>query len=154
MCLTLKSLALAACMWAAMAAPAALPPLASAAYAAGGGSSAEPADIDAARQVEVPNLVVPVVRNGQLRNYIYVTIRMHTQSGADVQAMREKGHFLRDALLRASHKIDLADPARDDQLNLPLAKETFARVAREVLGAQLVGEVELLFITSLRRSGR
>jgi hypothetical protein len=111
----------------------------------------EPQELDASRYMDVSNLVTPVVRQGQLRNYIYVTVRILMPDGVNSDGPKEKGHLLRDALLRAAHRADLADAARDDQLNRPLAVETFARTARDVLGAQSVGEVQLLWVSSLRR---
>lgn len=120
---------------------------------AAGGPPANPeeAAVDTGHTVEVPNLVIPVVRRGQLANYIYATVRIRTPANVDATGLREKGHFLRDAMLRASHRADLADPTRDDQLNLRLAIETFSRVAKEQLGAASVADVQLVFITPLRR---
>lgn len=112
----------------------------------------EPPAANASRHLETPNLVTPIVRQGQLRNYVYVTVRVVTPEGVDAQALREKGHFLRDALLRATHDQDLADPTRDDQLNQARATAVFTQVAKSVLGEASVQEVQLLFITSLRRA--
>lgn len=124
------------------------------AIAAGDSAPKSGPEADAARQLDTPNLAIPVVRNGQLRSYLYVLVRVKTPVGVDAFALRDKGHILRDALLRASHKVDLVDPANDDQLNVTLAQRTFAQVAQTVLGAQAVGEVQLLDLTSLRRSRR
>lgn len=128
-------------------------------HAAGAPASALPAAgqeeaFDAQRMMETPNIAVPIVRQGRLRNYVYVTVRITAAPGSDAIAMRDKGHFLRDALLRAVHRQDLAAPERDDQLNVALANEVFARVAREVLGANAVGSVQSMYLTSLRRAPR
>jgi hypothetical protein len=114
-------------------------------------SAGEEKEVDASRYMDVSNLVVPVVRQGVLRNYVYVTVRLMMPEGVNSDGPKEKGHLLRDAMLRASHRADLADPTRDDQINRPLAIETFSRVARETLGAASVGEIQLLWLSSLRR---
>jgi hypothetical protein len=114
--------------------------------------SGEPPPADPARHLETPNLVTPIVRQGQLRNYIYVTVRVLTPDGVDARSLRERGHFLRDALLRASHENDLAAATRDDQLNIPRATVIFTQAAKAVLGEGAVKEVQLLFINSLRRT--
>jgi hypothetical protein len=112
--------------------------------------SKEKAEGESARAMDVLNLIVPVVRNGRLVNYLFVNARIQLASGIDVFRTREKGHFLRDALLKAVHRRSVASPDRDDQLDQPAAQALILAVARQVLGANAVRSVEILSVSTLR----
>ena len=73
------------------------------------------------RSMDAPYLAVPVVRDGQLVNYLFVSIRIEVAQGVDLWRTRERAHFLRDALVRASHANDLVDPNDSNALNEPRA---------------------------------
>ncbi len=118
------------------------------AHAAGGAS---PPDTASERQMQAANVVTPVVRAGRLRNYLFVTVQVDLSPGADLMKTRERAHFLRDALLRAAHRADLADPARDDQLNTPAALKVYRAAAQEALGAGSVKSVSVVSVDTLRR---
>jgi hypothetical protein len=101
--------------------------------------------------MDVLNLIVPVVRDGRLVNYLFVNARIQIAQGVDVFRTREKGHFLRDALLKAVHRRSLAAPDRDDQLDQAAAQALIATVARQTLGANAVRSVEILSVSTLRQ---
>lgn len=108
-------------------------------------------EAESARAMDVLNLVVPVVREGRLVNYVFVNARIQLSPGTDVWRARDKGHFLRDALLKAVHRQSIADSTHDDAINTPLTQTLIARVAREILGANAVRSVEILSVSSLRQ---
>ena len=107
---------------------------------------------DASRSMDAPYIAVPVVRNGVLVNYIFVTLRIDIAQNVDLWRTREKAHFLRDALVRAAHGAQLADPNRDDQLNTPLTLATFRAAAQRSLGPQAVRNLAIVAVYSARRS--
>lgn len=121
------------------------------ASAAGPAKEKEKAEGESARAMDVLNLIVPVVREGRLVNYLFVNARIQIAPGVDVFRTREKGHFLRDALLKAVHRRSLASPDRDDQIDQPAAQALIATVARQVLGANAVRTVEILSVSTLRQ---
>lgn len=100
--------------------------------------------------MDVLNLVVPVVRDGRLVNYLFLNARIHLANGVDVFRTREKGHFLRDALLKAVHRRSIASAARDDEIDRTAAEALVTAVARQTLGANAVRSVEILSVSSLR----
>jgi hypothetical protein len=108
-------------------------------------------EADSARAMDVMNLIVPVVREGRLVNYCFINARVHLAPGADIWRTRDKGHFLRDALLKAVHRQSIADPVRDDAINTPAAQALIGNVARQVLGASSVRSVEIMSTSSLRQ---
>jgi hypothetical protein len=110
----------------------------------------EEPDSGSARAIDSPYLAVPVVRAGQLRNYLFVSVRIDIAQGVDLWRTREKAHFLRDALVRASHQNALADPNDDNALNEARAIQVYRAAAIQVLGERAVGPVSIIATYSSR----
>jgi hypothetical protein len=106
-----------------------------------------------ARSMDAPYLAVPVVRDGQLMNYLFVSIRVEINPGVDLWQTREKAHLLRDALVRASHTTSLADARDNNTLNQARAIQVYRAVAAQVLGERAVGPVSIISSYSSRGSG-
>ncbi len=106
---------------------------------------------ESARAMDVLNLVVPVVREGRLVNYLFLNARIQLGPGVDLWGTREKGHFLRDALIKAVHKRSLAAADRDDAIDTAATQALISAVARQTLGANAVRSVEILSVSSLRQ---
>lgn len=118
----------------------------------GGKGEAEGGDVSG-RMVDAPYLAVPVVRDGVLVNYLFVSLRIEIAQGVDLWRTREQAHFLRDALVRASHANDLSDAQNIDALNEARALEVYRAAAIEALGARAVGQVSIVATYSSRGSG-
>ena len=108
---------------------------------------------DISRSMDAPYLAVPVVRDGQLVNYLFVSLRIQISPRVDLWRTREKAQFLRDALVRASHANALADPANNNALNQALAIEVYRRAAVQTLGAEAVAGVTIVSTYSSLGSG-
>lgn len=108
-------------------------------------------DVTADRKVTAPNVVTPVVRDGKLVNYLFVTVEVELADGANALKLRDRAAFLRDSLLRAGHRASLADPADDKRLNYAAANPVFAAAATEALGAQNIKKVTISGVDSLKR---
>lgn len=106
-----------------------------------------------ARSMDAPYLAVPVVRNGQLVNYLFVSIRIEIAQGVDLWRTREKAHFLRDYLVRASHANDLVDPSDSNALNEVRALEVYRAAAIQALGENAVGPITIVATYSSQGSG-
>lgn len=152
-----KKHALARAMAAALIASTLLAGLANASGGGGGEGKEKGAEGEEAaassRSMDAPYLAVPVVRDGQLVNYLFVSIRIEIAPGVDLWRTRERAHFLRDALVRASHANDLADPADNNALNDARAIAVYRSAAVEALGAQAVGAVSIVATYSSQGSG-
>lgn len=135
--------------------------LAGLANAAGGGSGhggkakAEEGEggSTSSRSMDAPYLAVPVVRDGVLVNYLFVSIRIEIASGVDLWQTRERAHFLRDALVRASHRADLVDPSNSNALNEARALEVYRAAAIQTLGERAVGPITIVATYSSQGSG-
>jgi len=99
---------------------------------------------DVSRSMDAPYLAVPVVRDGQLVNYLFVSIRIQISPHVDLWRTRERAQFLRDALVRASHANALADPNDTNALNQPLAIQVYRTAAIQTLGPQAVAGVTIV----------
>ncbi|MBY0567960.1 MAG: hypothetical protein K2P70_11630 [Hyphomonadaceae bacterium] len=106
-----------------------------------------------ARSMDAPYLAVPVVRDGTLVNYLFVSIRIEIAQGVDLWQTRERAHFLRDALVRASHANDLSNPNDPNGLNDARAIEVYRAAAIQALGEQAVGGVSIVATYSSQGSG-
>lgn len=105
------------------------------------------------RSMDAPYLAVPVVRDGQLVNYLFVSIRIEISPSVDLWRTRERAHFLRDALVRASHGTDLADPNDNNTLNQARAIEVYRAAAIQALGERAVAGVSIVATYSSQGSG-
>ena len=99
---------------------------------------------DVTRTMDAQYLAVPVVRAGQLVNYLFVSIRIQISPRVDLWRTRERAQFLRDALVRACHANALADPNDNNALNQPLAIQVYRAAAVQTLGAQAVAGVTIV----------
>ena len=127
----------------------------SVAFAAEHGAKSESNETDpaAARSMDAPYLAVPVVRDGQLVNYLFVSIRIQIQPGVDLWRTRERAQFVRDALVRACHANQLADANNPNALDQARATAVFRNAAVSVLGDRAVGRVSIISAYSSRGGG-
>ena len=107
-------------------------------------ASAEGAEAGSGRTMDAPYLAVPVVRDGRLVNYLFVSVRFEIAQGVDLWRTREQAHFLRDALVRACHANQLASADDPNALDQARAIEVFRATAVQVLGERVVGRVSII----------
>lgn len=105
------------------------------------------------RSMDAPYLAVPVVRNGYLANYLFVSVRVEIASGVDLWRTREQAHILRDALVRASHEHDLSNPEDPHSLNEARAIEVYRAAAIAALGERAVAAVTIVATYSSQGGG-
>lgn len=109
----------------AFAPPAAAPP--------SGGET--PSEAEVARSLELGGLVFPVFDEKlKLKNYLFVSARMLAGPGKDVWKYREQQHFIRDAILRVSHRTSFNVKGNFKKLDEKLAAAECLKVANQVVG--------------------
>lgn len=113
----------------------------------------EGAEQPPSRSMDVPYLAVPVVRDGVLVNYLFVSLRVEVAANVDLWRTREQAHFLRDALVRASHAQDLSDPNDINLLNEARALQVYQAAAVSALGERTIGGVSVVSYNSSLGSG-
>lgn len=105
------------------------------------------------RTMDAPYVAVPVVRDGRLVNYLFVSIRFEIAPGVDLWRTRERAHFLRDALVRACHANQLASAADNNVLDEARAIAVFRQAAAQALGPNAIGRVSIISSYSSLGSG-
>lgn len=97
--------------------------------------SETPDEREVARSIDLGGLVFPVFSDdGKLQNYLFVNARMKVGDGKDPWKYREKAHFIRDAVVRVSHRTSFS--MKDDltKLDEQLAAAECLKAANEALG--------------------
>jgi hypothetical protein len=87
----------------------------------GSASASEGQAPKAAPTVLMSPVALPVIIDGQLASYTYVTLRLNLSPKVDAAKVREKEPFFRDALVRAAHRTPLwkaGDPNSLDEVKL------------------------------------
>lgn len=58
----------------------------------------------AASHFDLAPVATPILVDGSVKNYVFVTIRIVMGEKADAKALRDKGPMFRDAAVRAAHR--------------------------------------------------
>ena len=105
----------------------------------------------AGQYVDLQPMAMPIVVNGSLLNYVFVNVRINFAPSADIQKMRDKEPFFRDALVRDSHRnpyVLASDYQKVDEARLIA---TAKRIAGGIVGPGLVQSVVLVSQAPQRR---
>lgn len=124
------------------AAAAAGPALAS----SGGGSTAAPV-------FNMAGVGLPVISGGRVRNYVFVSLRLHLGGHATAESMRAKDAFLRDALVRAAHRTPFTVADDWTRLDATALSANLMRSAATIAGRGSVTRVEVVNQAPRRRTG-
>jgi hypothetical protein len=126
--------------------------LATPALASGG--KAEKAEKETVGQyVDLVPLALPIVAGGQLKNYIFLRVRVNLTKSADAPKMRDKEPYLRDALVRAGYRTPFT--RADSYLKVDEAKLSAAltKDAAAILGPGKVASVQVMSQDPQRMTG-
>ena len=126
--------------------------VASPVLASGGGGDKAEGD-SAAASVNIAGVGLPVTSNGRIRNYVFVTVKVHLGAGTTIEAMRAKDPFIRDALVRTAHRVSLAMPNDFTRMNENAINAAVMAIANVVVGHGGVTASEVLMQTPRRRTG-
>src|SRR5690606_20873786 len=94
---------------------------------------------------------LPVIAGGRVRNYVFVSLRLHLGGGATAQTLRSKEPYLRDALVRAAHRTPFLNAADWNLLDGSALSASLMRSAATLAGRGKVTRVEILSQTARRR---
>lgn len=111
------------------------------------GGSAEPAALN------IAGLGLPIIVDGRIRNYIFVTLRLTLGGGATPEQMRPKEPFFRDAIVKAAHRTPFVVASDWTVVNAPAVCASVMRAAPGIAGAGKIARAEVLIQTPRRRTG-
>jgi hypothetical protein len=94
--------------------------------------------------IDMPGLVAPVVVDGELHRYVYLSLKLTVGDIGQRSMLLEKVPYLQDAFLREVHGASIAhnnDPAIVDEAGVI---GRLMHVCETVVGAGIVKEIEIL----------
>ena len=104
-----------------------------------------PAAASAGQQsVNISPIAAPIVYQGRLINYIFLTIRLDLTSRADVSKIRDKEPYFRDALVRAAHSKPFVKSGDYTHLDEPAVIATMMAAAQRIVGPGMVAKVVIV----------
>lgn len=103
--------------------------------------------------LNIAGLGLPIITEGRVRNYVFVSLRLHLGGGRTPEQMRAKEPFFRDALIRAGHRTPFVTAGDWTQLNAAALSASLMRVAPAISGRGSVTRVEVVSQSPRRRTG-
>jgi hypothetical protein len=93
--------------------------------------------------VDLQPVALPVVVDGRLMNYVFLSVRLNLSANADTSRWRAKEPYFRDALVRVGHQTSFAVPNDRAKLDLPRLNAAMMRAAAGIAGAGVVRSVTI-----------
>lgn len=101
--------------------------------------------------VALSPVALPIVVDGRIANYVFVSVKVWLNPGYDAFALRDKEPFFRDALVRAGHRTPFVvkgDYNRIDEAKLRVALQ---REAGAIVGPAAIKTVQVVSQTPQHR---
>jgi len=98
-------------------------------------------------------LGLPVIADGRLRNYVFVNLTLHLADGQTAEAVRPHDPFIRDALVKAAHRVDFSAAGDWNRLNERVLIAATMAAARVIAGDGVITSVEVANQSPRRRTG-
>lgn len=108
---------------------------------------------EGAPTVNIAGVGLPVIVDGRLENYVFVTVKVTLGAGTTIEAMHNKDPFFRDALVRASHRVPFTVAGDWTRLNENAINAAVMAIANVVCGHGAVVKSEVLIQTPRRHTG-
>jgi hypothetical protein len=94
--------------------------------------------------VDIGPVALPIVQQGRLRNYVFVTVRLHLSAQADAETWRDKEPYFRDALVRAGHRTPFVIPGDWMKLDQAALKRSMLSEAVRIAGGNVFTSIEIV----------
>lgn len=103
--------------------------------------------------VNISGVGLPIISGGRLRNYVFVSMRLHLGRSATVESLRGKEAYLRDALVRAGHRTPFVIPDDWTRINTDAMSASLIRSAAAIAGRGSISRVEIISQAPRWRTG-
>lgn len=120
---------------------------------ASGAKKAESEGEALGQYIDLVPLALPIVAGGQVKNYIFLRVRVNLTKSADAPKMRDKEPYLRDALIKAGYRTPFT--RSDNYIKIDEAKlsAALAKDANAILGPGKVASVQVMTQDPQRMTG-
>ena len=121
--------------------------------------AASPAQAGEDKKKEVPHSVdlspvgLPIVWEGRLINYVFVTLKLPVAARFDAAKLREKEPYFRDALVRAAHRTPFVKPWDFTHIDRAALTAVMMRESARIAGPGTVTSIDIVSEEPQRRSG-
>ena len=112
----------------------------------------EPAAETGPVSLNIAGVGLPIIADGRIRNYIFVTVRLTLGAGQTPQTMRAKEPFFRDALVRAAHRTPFVLADDWSRIDDAAVSAMIMAAAPGLSGAGSVTRAEVALQTPRRRT--
>lgn len=109
------------------------------ALASGGGEKKE-----APSFVQLTPIALPVIVDGRLVNYVFVTLKLNVQPGTDIAEITHKEAYFRDAFVKLAHRTPFTLATDYTTLDKPRMLAAFRSAAAAVPGVKGLKSVEVV----------
>ena len=106
-----------------------------------------------AAPLSIAGVGLPVITDGRIRNYVFVSLRLHLGTGTTAEALRVKEPYFRDALVRAAYRTPFTVPNNWTVIDGAAMSASLMRAATTIAGRGKVTRVEIVTQTPRRRTG-
>jgi len=107
----------------------------------------------AGQSLSMPGVGLPIIAGGRLRNYVFVSLRLHLGGAATPETMRAKEAYLRDALVRAGHRTPFVVADDWTRVDAAAVSASLMRSAATIAGRGSVTRVDIVSQAPRRRTG-
>jgi hypothetical protein len=108
---------------------------------------------EAGQYVDLSPVALPIVVDGQLVNYVFVSVRVVLTSAADVGKMRALEPYFRDALVKISHRTPFTSAKDYVSIDTGKLKAAMFQEAVRLAGPRNVQSIAVLSQAPKRRKG-
>lgn len=106
---------------------------------------------DVGQYVDLSPVALPIVVDGKLVNYVFVSLRVVLTTSANTAKVRGKEPYFRDALVRVGHRTPFTNPKDYMTIDAPRLQATMMREAVAIAGAKDVKSITILSQAPKRR---
>ena len=96
---------------------------------------------NADQSVKISPVALPVVVDGHLANYVFVTVKVLLNPGANALALSDKEPYFRDALVRMAHRTPFTVAGDYNRIDEGRLTAALMREASAIVGAAAIRSV-------------
>lgn len=126
--------------------------LAGAAATAVPAAASEPSAPKPAVPLDIAGIGLPIISEGRIRNYVFVTMRLTLAEGHTPDSLKSKVPYLRDALVRAAYRTPFVVPNDFTRINDAAVNAMLMAAAPALAGPGVVTRVEVALQSPRRRT--
>ena len=94
--------------------------------------------------IKISAVALPIFVDRRVTNYIFVSIKIHLTPKANIDAMRAKEPYFRDALMKSAYKTSYGQKDSDDKLDEKLFKTQINTLFTGIAGPGMIQSIEIV----------